>query len=109
MTEFIALYRTQARCRADLVTSRWPGGFVCPDCGHTGHCTFVRKGCSTGSARPTLNKPPPVSQAIKLPLTCWFLAMHLLTQAQMLNNLHAEFTRSSPRRSNDSRSGARGA
>jgi hypothetical protein len=44
MMEFIALSGTQAQCHAALVASRWPEAFVCTDCGHTGHCTFVRKG-----------------------------------------------------------------
>jgi ribosomal protein L37AE/L43A len=91
MTEFIALYGTQAQCHAALVASRWPEGFVCPDCGHTGHCTFVRKGlqywqCSSCREQTTAICGT-VFQATKLPLNCWFLAMHLLTQAK--NNVSA--------------------
>ncbi|MFO7759321.1 MAG: transposase, partial [Roseovarius sp.] len=31
--EFERLYGTEEQCRAAVVASRWPDGFVCPECG----------------------------------------------------------------------------
>lgn len=91
MAEFMARYGTEERCHAALVASRWPHGFVCPDCGGTRHCTFLRSGlrywqCSACREQTTATSGT-VFQATKLPLTSWFLAMHLLTQAK--NNVSA--------------------
>ena len=43
MAEFMERYGTQELCHAALVASRWPNGFVCPDCGASRHSTFVRE------------------------------------------------------------------
>jgi hypothetical protein len=34
-------FGTEAQCRSALFRWRWPDGFVCPDCGHTGYCEIV--------------------------------------------------------------------
>ena len=34
--EFQAWFRTDADCLDYLEWLRWPGGFICPDCGHAG-------------------------------------------------------------------------
>ena len=31
-------FGTEEQCRTALVRLRWPGGFVCPCCGHREHC-----------------------------------------------------------------------
>lgn len=33
MAEFMERYGTEEKCQAALVCSRWPSGFVCPECG----------------------------------------------------------------------------
>ena len=91
MAEFMGRYGTQELCHAALVESRWPSGFVCGDCGCTRHSTFLRDGsrywqCSACREQTTVTSGT-VLQATKLPLTSWFLAMHLLTQAK--NNVSA--------------------
>lgn len=91
MTEFMVRYGTEEKCHAALVTSRWPAGFVCPNCGGSRHCTFERKGlqywqCSACREQTTATCGT-IFQATKLPFTTWFLAMHLLTQAK--NNVSA--------------------
>lgn len=91
MTEFMGRYGSVEQCEAALVASRWPCGFVCPACG-AGHssafrrhrllyfqCTACRHQCSVISGT--------IFEATKLPLTRWFLAMHLLTQSK--NNVAA--------------------
>ena len=91
MTEFMDRYGSVEQCEAALVESRWPSGFACPACGG-GHsssfrrqgrlyfqCTACRHQCSATSGT--------IFGATKLPLTRWFLAMHLLTQSK--NNVAA--------------------
>ena len=91
MTEFLDRYGSVEQCEAALIESRWPSGFACPACG-AGHsssfrrqarlyfqCTACRHQCSVISGT--------IFEATKLPLTRWFLAMHLLTQSK--NNVAA--------------------
>lgn len=91
MPAFLERYGTEEKCHAALVASRWPAGFACPECGSTRHCTFERKGlhywqCTACRVQTTATCGT-IFQATKLPLTVWFLAMHLLTQAK--NNVSA--------------------
>ena len=37
-------FGTKEQCRAALVRLRWPGGFVCPWCGHREHCVLGGSG-----------------------------------------------------------------
>ena len=89
-------YGTEEQCEQALVAARWPGGFVCLVCDVQSRTSFRREGrlywqcagcqyqCSVTSGT--------VFEATKLPLTRWFLAMQLLTQAK--NNVSAlELTR----------------
>jgi ribosomal protein L37AE/L43A len=86
MAEFMQRYGTHSQCHAALVASRWPQGFICPHCDGKPHSTFERKGlrywqCSACREQTTVTCGT-IFQATKLPLTVWFLAMHLLTQAK---------------------------
>ena len=91
MATFMERYGTQEKCHAAVVAMRWPGGFVCPKCGDTRHCTFERKGlrywqCSACREQTTVMCGT-IFEATKLPLTTWFMGMHLMTQAK--NNVSA--------------------
>jgi len=91
MAEFMDRYGSDDQCEAALIESRWPSGFVCPACacGHSSsfrrdgllyfQCTACRHQCSVISGT--------IFASTKLPLTRWFLAMHLLTQSK--NNVAA--------------------
>ena len=91
IAEFMERYGTDADCEAALLESRWPKGFVCASCegGHSSsfrregrlyfQCTACRHQCSVISGT--------IFEATKLPLSRWFLAMHLLTQSK--NNIAA--------------------
>lgn len=91
MPEFLQRCGTEAQCRQALQAARWPSGFVCPACSGAARTSFERGGlryrqrgqcnrrCSLMSGG--------VFAASKLPLTRWFLAMQLLTQAK--NNVWA--------------------
>jgi ribosomal protein L37AE/L43A len=91
IAEFMDRYGSDDKCEAALIEARWPSGFACPACG-CGHssafrregrlyfqCTACRHQCSVISGT--------IFEATKLPLTRWFLAMHLLTQSK--NNVAA--------------------
>ncbi len=91
MAEFMERYGSEDKCEAALIESRWPAGFACPSCGCEQSNSFRREGrlyfqcamcrhqCSVISGT--------IFEATKLPLTRWFLAMHLLTQSK--NNVAA--------------------
>lgn len=82
--ELVAQFGTQEQCERALAAWRWPQGFVCPECGHKGCC--VLKGrrlfqCN-GCRRQSSVTAGTVLAGSKLPLTVWFLAMYLITQAK---------------------------
>jgi ribosomal protein L37AE/L43A len=91
MPEFLEKYGTVANCHQALVDVRWPRGFVCPDCGSTRHGEFERKGLHYWQCRDCRTQTTvtcgTIFESSKLPLTIWFLAMHLLTQSK--NNVSA--------------------
>jgi hypothetical protein len=91
IAEFMDRYGSDGLCEAALIESRWPSGFACAACDgrHSSsfrregrlyfQCTACRYQCSVISGT--------IFEATKLPLTRWFLAMHLLTQSK--NNVAA--------------------
>lgn len=91
LPEFFDQYGSQERCE-DLVRAwRWPEGFVCPRCECSWHSEFRRKQrlyfqCSGCRYQCSLVAGT-VFESSKVPLTSWFLAMHLMTQAK--NNVSA--------------------
>lgn len=91
MAEFLDRYGSEAKCAAALEKSRWPTGFRCPACGDERHSRFVREGRDYWQCHRCRTQTTVISgtifQATKLPLSRWFLAMHLLTQAK--NNVSA--------------------
>lgn len=83
MAEFIRCYGTEAKCYRALYRMRWPNGFRCPCCGSRPRSRFRREGrvyyqCRACRHQTTLTSGT-IFAASKLPLTTWFLAMHLLT------------------------------
>ena len=91
LAEFLTQYGTEAQCEAALQALRWPDGFRCPACGEARHTVFKRNErtywqCGHCRKQTTLTAGT-LFEATKLPLTTWFLAMYLLTQAK--NNVSA--------------------
>jgi ISXO2-like transposase domain/Transposase zinc-ribbon domain len=86
LPEFIKLYGSEAQCETALAQTRWPSGFSCPVCGHGGHCrlpckprlTFQCNACH----RQTSVIAGTLFQDSNLPLTTWFLAIYLISQAK---------------------------
>ena len=88
MHQFMDLYGTQEKCEAAVIGWRWPKGYVCPSCGQAdANFSSFRRGrllyrqCSSCHFQCSVIAGT-VFEATKLPLTVWFLAMHLLTQAK---------------------------
>ena len=91
MVEFMSQYGTDEQCEAALIASRWPHGFVCPECACSVHSAFARDGrpywqCSACRHQCSATSGT-IFESSKLGLSLWFLAMHLLTQAK--NNVSA--------------------
>ena len=86
MPAFFASYGTEEQCEQALETVRWPSGFRCPRCGGAKHSVFrdgVRKvfQCSDCRHQASLIAGT-LFQSSKLPLTTWFLAIYLISQAK---------------------------
>ena len=86
LTAFFRHYGEEAQCAAALEQARWPHGFRCPRCnGHEHsrvhgrtHPLFQCRSCR----HQTSLIAGTVMQGTKLPLTVWFLAIYLLSQAK---------------------------
>ena len=77
-------FGTKEQCRAALVRLRWPGGFVCPCCGHREHCVLAGRGLYQCNRCKKQTSPTAgtIFHATKLPLTLWFAAIHLIVTAK---------------------------
>lgn len=83
LSDFLALYGTEAQCEQALFAWRWPQGFVCPECGHEGHCVLERGlyQCHRCRRQTSLTAGTLLA-GTKLPLTKWLLGIYLLTQSK---------------------------
>lgn len=78
--EFEKRFGEEEACREYLAMVRWPDGFRCPSCGHTGAWTSkrgLRECCGCG--RQTSVTAGTVFQDTRLPLRLWFRAMWAMT------------------------------
>ena len=84
LMDFLKRYGTEAQCAEALFQARWPSGFQCPRCGG-GRYSVVKTRhlyqCTTCHHQTSLTSGT-LFEHTKLPLTVWFLAIHLLTQAK---------------------------
>jgi ribosomal protein L37AE/L43A len=81
---FEASFGTEEKCRAVVIASRWPNGFVCPLCGGQTYSEIKTRGLfQCGACR---RQTSPIAGTIyastKLPLHIWFRAMYHLTQSK---------------------------
>lgn len=83
MGEFQAWFRTDADCLDYLEWLRWPGGFVCPGCGHNGSWRLGdgRYTCSGCSGRTSVTAGT-IFDRTRTPLTVWFSACWLFTSGK---------------------------
>ena len=84
LPEFIRQFGTQEQCHDALFKWRWPGGFICPDCGHHGYCKISARSVYQCHCchRQTSVTSGTIFEYTKLSLTTWFLGMYLLTQSK---------------------------
>ena len=80
--EFFENYGTDEQCRKVLFNWKFPNGFICPECGSKKYCTLKNR--NLYQCNPCHHQTSATSGTIfdstKLPLTKWFLAIHLMTQ-----------------------------
>ena len=79
---FLDRYGSEQQCREALMKARWPKGWRCADCGHSGHCHLKRRDvyqCNRCKRQVSLTSGTLFAET-KLPLRTWFLAIYLLTQ-----------------------------
>jgi transposase-like protein len=84
LAAFRERYGTEEQCTLALFRSRWPQGFECPECGsprfHRLQCRRLFQ-CAACRHQASVIAGT-IFASTKLPLTTWFLAMHLLTQCK---------------------------
>jgi transposase-like protein/DNA-directed RNA polymerase subunit RPC12/RpoP len=82
--KFHETFGTEDQCRAALERLRWPKGFACPSCGHGGRAWLAERQlyqCNRCKHQVSLTAGT-IFHATKLPLTTWFLAIHLIVTAK---------------------------
>ena len=86
MPEYLKDNATEPQCERLLEAVRWPNGFCCPRCGQAAHYVLrdgVRKVFQCNACRHQASLiAGTVFQGTKLPLTTWFLAIYLISQAK---------------------------
>ena len=81
---FREAFGTEEQCRNALARLRWRDGFICPGCGHRGHCRPTRRPlyqCNHCKKQTSLTAGT-IFHSTKLPLTVWFAAIHLIVTAR---------------------------
>jgi len=85
LSEFLCHYGTEQQCQKALMGWRYPGGFICQECGGKAHCHLHSRPtilqCHNCHHQTSLTSGT-LFASTKLPLTKWFLAMHLLSQSK---------------------------
>lgn len=82
--ELFQNYGTEEQCQQALFKWRWPMGFRCPQCGCQKYCKIKTRQlyqCNHCHQQTSLISGT-IFEQTKLPLTKWFLAIHLITQAK---------------------------
>jgi transposase-like protein len=86
MPAFLKQFGSEAQCESELEQARWPQGFVCPRCGETGHSVFKVGSHKTFQCKACRHQTSLTAgtlfQSTRLPLTVWFLAIYLISQAK---------------------------
>jgi transposase-like protein len=84
--EFLRIFGTEAQCAQAVKRARWPDGFRCPRCNGADHYVVghgARKLFQCNACRhQTSLTAGSLMEHTKLPLTTWFLAIYLISQAK---------------------------
>ncbi len=82
--DWIKDYGDEEKCRTQLFNLKWPNGFVCPECSSSSFCSLKTRKilqCNRCHHQTSLLSGT-IFESTHLPLTQWFLAIHLITQAK---------------------------
>jgi len=77
-------YGTERQCLDALFKRKWPSGFICPACASTSYCTLKSRKLyqCNHCHHQTSVMANTIFESSKLPLTTWFLSVHLITQSK---------------------------
>lgn len=86
LPEFLSAFGSEAQCARAVEEARWPGGFRCPRCDKTAYCVVLHDArplfqCNACRRQTSLTAGS-LFEGTKLPLTKWFLAIYLISQAK---------------------------
>ena len=84
LIDFMEDYGSEEKCQKALFKARWPDGYRCSECGSSSYCTLKSRAlfqCNRCHHQQSLISGT-LFGSTKLPLTKWFLAIHLLTQSK---------------------------
>ncbi len=85
LPEFMDNFGTEVQCEVSLEAAKWPNGFLCSNCGHNSFSCLTRgrtkRQCNKCKYQTSLIAGT-IFHGTKLPLTKWFLGMHLMTQSK---------------------------
>lgn len=84
ITDLFKEYGTEKQCEDALFSWRWPDKFCCSKCGSDSYCSLKTRRlyqCNHCHHQTSLTAGT-IFEKTKLPLTTWFLGIHLLTQSK---------------------------
>ena len=82
--ELMEDYGSEEKCEQALFKWRYPDGFVCRECGNKSYCELKSRKvlqCNRCKHQQSLTSGT-VFDKTKIPLTKWFMSIHLLTQSK---------------------------
>lgn len=86
LPEFLRCFGTETQCEEALMAARWPQGWRCPSCGCERHYRLRRGAHGLLQCRACRHQASLTAGTLldntKLPLTTWFLALYLISQAK---------------------------
>jgi len=84
LIELFQDYGREEQCTEALFKWKWPNGFICPECSSNKYCTLKSRKvyqCNHCHHQTSLTSGT-IFENTKLPLTRWFLGIHLVTQSK---------------------------
>jgi transposase-like protein len=84
LIELLKNYGSETQCVKALFKWRWPAGFRCPQCGSGRHSVLKTRNlyqCMDCHHQTSLISGT-IFEQTQLPLTTWFLAIHMITQSK---------------------------
>jgi len=78
-------YGTEEQCVSALFDWKWPNGFICPECSSQSYCSLKSRKiyqCNRCHHQTSLITNT-IFEHSKIPLTIWFLSVHLIVQSKV--------------------------